>query len=91
MKIRTMVIVKGVVQKVNFRHFTQQNALHFHVKGWVQNLPDGSVEGCFEGDEANVQALVDWCRTGPSASRVDEVLAKGDTYTGEFDDFSIRR
>ena len=91
MKIRAMVIVKGIVQGVNFRHFTRQNAIRFDVKGWVQNLPDGSVEGCFEGDEANVHALVDWCRTGPSASRVDEVIARRGEYTGEFGDFAIRR
>lgn len=91
MKIRTMVIVKGIVQGVNFRHFTRQNALRFEVKGWVQNLPDGSVEGCFEGDESNVRSLVEWCRMGPSASRVDEVVARQGEYTGEFDDFAIRR
>ncbi|RII26273.1 MAG: acylphosphatase [Geobacter sp.] len=91
MKIRTMVIVKGLVQRVNFRRFTQQNAIRLQVTGWVQNLPDGSVEGCFEGEEAKVLALVDWCRTGPSASRVDAVVTERDTYTGEFDDFAIRR
>jgi acylphosphatase len=91
MKIRVMVTVKGVVQGVNFRHFTRQNAIRFDVKGWVQNLPDGSVEGCFEGDEANVRALVDWCRLGPGSSRVDEVQVVRDEFTGEFDDFAIRR
>jgi acylphosphatase len=91
MKIRVKVTVKGVVQGVNFRRFTQQKALHFQVNGWVRNLPDGNVEGCFEGDETNVQALIEWCRLGPGSARVGDVLVERAEFTGEFDDFQIAR
>jgi acylphosphatase len=91
MKIRAKVTVKGLVQGVNFRRFTQQNAVRFQVNGWVRNLPDGNVEGCFEGDEANVQALIDWCRQGPGSASVSDVLVERAEFTGEFDDFHIYR
>ncbi len=91
MKIRAMVTVKGLVQGVNFRHYTRETAIRFNVVGWVRNLPDGSVQGCFEGDETDVDALIAWCRTGPSWARVDEVIATKEPYRGEFDDFTIKR
>ncbi|KAF0220385.1 MAG: hypothetical protein FD174_1286 [Geobacteraceae bacterium] len=91
MKIRATVIVKGLVQGVNFRHYTQQTALHHNVSGWVRNLPDGSVQGCFEGEERDVNALIDWCRTGPSWARVDEVVVEREEFRGEFDGFEIKR
>lgn len=91
MKIRTKVTVKGLVQGVNFRYFTRQTAEGIGVTGWVMNLPDGSVAGCFEGEEAAVQALIDWCRLGPGAARVDEVLVEREDFQGEFAEFVVRR
>jgi acylphosphatase len=55
------------------------------------NLPDGSVEGCFEGEEADVTALVDWCRSGPDWARVDHLAIRKEEYRGEFDGFEVRR
>ncbi len=91
MNIRARVIVKGFVQGVSFRFYTQQAALQHHVTGWVRNLPDGSVEGCFEGDEREVRTLIDWCRRGPEWASVDEVLVEDEPYRGEFSGFHIRR
>ena len=90
MNTRISVIVHGRVQGVAFRHHTCCRALDLGVTGWVRNLPDGSVEGVFEGDEVRVNALVDWCRQGPPASRVDRVEVRKAACNGEFGDFSIR-
>jgi acylphosphatase len=86
---RTSVIVHGRVQGVAFRHHTCQRALELGVTGWVRNLPDGSVEGLFEGDDAEVASLVEWCRNGPPAARVQRLDLSDENYTGEFDRFSI--
>src|SRR6185369_4678111 len=64
MMTRVSVIIHGRVQGVAFRHYTCQEALELGVTGWVRNLPDGSVEGLFEGNEDAVAALVEWCRSG---------------------------
>ena len=89
MKIRAMVTVKGMVQGVNFRRYTQQTAMRFNVSGWVKNLPNGSVAGCFEGEERDVAALIDWCRQGPGSARVSGVEVEAGEFTGEFDGFHI--
>lgn len=89
MNIRVSVVVLGHVQGVAFRHYTCQRALELGVTGWVRNLADGSVAGLFEGDQAVVQALVEWCRSGPPASRVERLEIRIEPYLGEFDDFSI--
>jgi acylphosphatase len=86
---RVTVIVHGRVQGVAFRHYTCQRALELGVSGWVRNLPDGAVEGLFEGDDAAVAALVEWCRSGPPAAQVERLDIRDDTYRGEFDSFSI--
>ncbi len=90
MKIRANVIIKGLVQGVNFRFYTQQTAIQHNVTGWVRNRYDGSVEACFEGEGNDVRTLIDWCHHGPSWAHVDEVISEEEPYRGEFIDFSIR-
>lgn len=89
MMIRTGVVVYGRVQGVAFRHYACRRALELGVTGWVRNLPDGSVEGLFEGDDTAVNAMVEWCRNGPPAARVDRIDVRAGVYRGEFDSFLI--
>jgi acylphosphatase len=86
---RVSVIIHGRVQGVAFRHYTCQLAKELGVSGWVRNLPGGSVEGLFEGDDYAVASLVDWCRCGPPAARVDRLDIREEHYIGELDEFSI--
>jgi acylphosphatase len=88
---RVSVIVHGRVQGVAFRHYTCQRALELGVTGWVRNLPDGSVEGLFEGGDRAVANLLEWCRTGPPAARVDRPDVQKSNYSGEFDEFTIHQ
>jgi acylphosphatase len=90
-KIRAHVIIKGKVQGVYFRGYTQEQARAAGVTGWVRNLPDGSVEALFEGDEGAVERVVAWCREGPPAARVTGVVVNRGEYRGEFADFAIGR
>ena len=84
------VIIHGRVQGVAFRHYTRLRALELGVAGWVRNLPDGTVEGLFEGEAAAVGSMVDWCRTGSPASQVERLELCEGACGGEFDTFSIR-
>ncbi|WP_334110259.1 acylphosphatase [Thermodesulfitimonas autotrophica] len=88
---RAHVIVRGKVQGVYFRGYTQQEALAAGVTGWVRNLPDGSVEAVFEGEREAVERLVAWCRKGSPAARVTEVEVTWEDWRGEFSGFIIRR
>lgn len=69
-RVRRRVVVSGLVQGVFFRQTCVQEARAHEVAGWVRNLPDGRVEALFEGPDAAVKVMVDWCRGGPPAARV---------------------
>jgi acylphosphatase len=73
MRAVVAVTVTGRVQGVSFRYYTEEEAIRLGVAGWVSNAPDGTVAGHFEGDAESVDALVDWCRTGPRMARVERV------------------
>jgi len=89
-KIRARLIVKGVVQGVNFRHYTQRQAQIHNVTGWVMNRPDGTVAALLEGKREDVEAMIDWCRHGPPAARVTELVAQCEEYKGEFQSFVVQ-
>jgi acylphosphatase len=70
---RAVVVVRGSVQGVFFRAEARDRARSLGVAGWIRNARDGTVEAAFEGDSANVESMVDWCRRGPAGARVEEV------------------
>jgi acylphosphatase len=86
---RMHVIVSGRVQGVFFRAYTRETALALKLTGWVRNLPDGRVETVFEGEDTNVQSMLEWCKKGPPHAIVNELEVSEATYTGEFRDFRI--
>lgn len=71
--IRRRVVVHGAVQGVFFRASCQHEAARRGVTGWVSNRPDGAVEAVFEGEDAAVETLIDWCRQGPPRAEVSSV------------------
>lgn len=88
-KTRAHVFVSGVVQGVYFRQNTKQVATRHNVTGWVRNLPDGRVEAVFEGNETDVNEVIEWCHVGPPKAKVNDVNVKFEKYTGEFADFGV--
>jgi acylphosphatase len=67
------VMIRGRVQGVWFRAWTAGEAQRLALDGWVRNRVDGSVEAVFQGPEAAVREMVELCRIGPPAARVDQV------------------
>ena len=90
MKLRAHIVVTGRVQGVFYRAETAARAECLNVTGWVRNLPDGRVEAVFEGEEANVQDMIDFCRHGPADAHVTGIDVRREDWKGEFDDFTIR-
>ena len=66
-------IVRGRVQGVGFRFFAERAAREFGIRGWVRNLPDGTVETFAEGRPTPSQRYLEKLRKGPLGSRVDAV------------------
>ncbi len=89
-KVRAHVIIAGRVQGVFFRHHTQEMACLLNLTGWVKNKRDGCVEAVFEGERENVDQMLQWCHRGPTEAKVTRVDTTWETYTGEFEDFSVR-
>ena len=87
---RLEVRVSGRVQGVWFRAATREEARRRGLEGWVRNLPDGRVEAVFEGDEATLEGMLAWCRTGPPGARVDAVETVRGPATG-IEGFTIVR
>jgi acylphosphatase len=88
--IRVHLYVSGRVQGVNYRAFVKREALRLGLTGWVRNLPDRRVEVVAEGEEEQVERLVQLCEEGPPLAIVRNVEARREPLTGSFSSFSIR-
>ena len=84
------VIVSGRVQGVFFRDYTLRHAEELGVKGWVRNLPDGSVEAMVKGDNQDVNNMIEWFHTGSPLSTVTTVIADEILPTEKLSRFEIR-
>ena len=66
-------LISGLVQGVGYRYFAQRSAAKHQVKGYVLNLPDGTVEAFVQGSERSVNGFRDDLVAGPRYSRVDHI------------------
>jgi len=73
-RIRVHLLVRGRVQGVGFRYATVREARRLRLRGWVRNTAEGGVEIVAEGSPEVVGELVTWCRIGPPAACVTDVL-----------------
>ena len=70
---RIKIYVFGLVQGVFFRYTTRKIARKLGLRGYVKNLPDGSVYIEAEGLEDKLYELLEFSKKGPKHSRVDHV------------------
>lgn len=82
--------VHGIVQGVSYRASTRRTATELGLTGWVRNCHDGSVELIAEGSREQLERLLEWCRHGPPAARVDRLDPSWSAGTGAFDAFVVR-
>ena len=83
-------IVRGRVPGVGYRFFAERAARELDVRGWVRNLPDGTVETLAEGDDEAVSRYFERLRQGPRGSRVEAVVEE-EASAGNFLSFEITR
>ena len=87
---RVHLLISGRVQGVYFRQSMMETAEKNNVLGWVQNLPDNRVEAMIEGNDSNVDAVIEWAHFGPAGAVVDALKITEENYVGEFSEFEIR-
>jgi acylphosphatase len=90
MGIARRYLVRGRVQGVGFRYFTQAAAVRAGLSGWVRNNPDGTVEIAATGEVDALERLEQQIRHGPPGARVDQVAVSDDTVSATDAHFAIR-
>ena len=86
---RIHLLVSGKVQGVFFRQALKVVAKKNNVLGWVRNLTDERVEAILEGDSKSVNSVIDWAKTGPANSRVDNIEISNEEFKNEFSTFEV--
>lgn len=71
--IAVLVRIRGMVQGVGYRAWTEQAALRHGLDGWVRNRRDGSVEALIAGRRDAVDAMLEELWQGPPASDVTDI------------------
>ena len=87
--VRAVIGVYGDVQRGGYRFIVQDSARRMGVKGYVKNLPDGSVEIVAEASKENVDKFVDAVRVKEppiDVEKLDTVYAEA---TGEYEHFNL--
>jgi acylphosphatase len=87
--IRRTSHFSGRVQGVGFRYTAQDIARNHKVAGYVRNLPDGRVELVAEGEEPEINALIQSI-AGRMEGFIKNRTDNDSPATGQFKDFSIR-
>jgi acylphosphatase len=73
------VVIRGRVQGVGYRAWTEYTARGHGLEGWVRNRRDGGVEAVFAGPPGTVAAMIEACRRGPPGARVDAIEEREET------------
>jgi acylphosphatase len=84
-------LVHGRVPGVGYRFFTQETASALGLRGYVRNLPDGSVEAWAEGELPALEKLHGQLLQGPAGARVSAVNVEPADPTGSHESFRITR
>lgn len=95
---QTHVYIKGDVIGVGFRAWVKIQSKIHSVHGWVRNVFDnehvfgtgGGVEALFQGEQGDVEDMVDLAKQGPPVSRVDDVEIYWQEPKEIFEGFEIR-
>ena len=87
-QVLTRLIVTGTVQGVFFRVKTQKYAMSLGLKGYVKNLPDGTVEIGIVGEE--VDLLIKYLKNEPPPVQINTISRSIHPLEEDFIDFSVR-
>ena len=81
--------ISGKVQGVYFRQGMKETAEKNNVLGWVKNLPDKRVEAVLQGDDSNVDAVIEWSQFGPPGAVVEDIKTSNENSSERLSDFEI--
>jgi acylphosphatase len=82
MKKSVRLYIDGLVQGIFFRNYIKENADRLDLKGFTRNLEGGKVEVFLEGDNVNVDKMIELCKVGPKHAQVGNVEVKDEKFQG---------
>ena len=88
--MKAEIVVQGVVQGVGYRFFVLNQARLFDVKGYVRNMPNGTVQVVAEGKKGIVQDFIERLRIGPLSAHVTGVDVKWDEKDSGYTEFRLQ-
>jgi len=72
--MKSLIIrVYGRVQGVGYRYFARKHARRLEIKGYAENMPDGSVYILAIGEEQNLKKFLEVLKEGPPLAVVEKV------------------
>lgn len=89
MKKRLALKIYGNVHGVGYRYSVRNFAKARDIQGWVKNNSEGTVSVVAEGEEKDLEALLDFCYNGIDFAQVQHIDRIWEERTGGFHDFSI--
>lgn len=90
-QIKAELIVKGKVQKRGYRDHVQEVARDLDVKGYVENMKDGSVKIICEAEEATLKKFIQAISLKTDIIIVEKVeILRTQPATGEYKFFEIK-
>jgi len=89
-KVGVHLTVKGRVQGVGFRYFSQRLGIANNLAGYVRNLPDGNVEIEAEGESQNINIFISSIRNDHPYARVLNIQQNEIPFSGKHESFQIK-
>ncbi len=83
--------IYGQVQGVSFRFHAQEEACRKGIKGFVQNMNDGSVYIEAEADRNTLLEFLEWCGQGPESALVIGIEHEFADQLKNYKEFTIER
>lgn len=84
------ILIEGRLHGMQFRLQTQKQAQALNLVGFIRNLSDGRIEIEVQGEEENIETLLQWCQQEPHSSQIRSILYRFDEPAKHYTDFSVR-
>lgn len=84
------ILIEGRLQGANFRLNTQKQAQQLGLNGFVRTLSDGRIEIEVQGDESQVEELLNWCLEKPHSNYIKNIFYRFDDVEKTYTDFTVR-
>jgi acylphosphatase len=84
------LMISGRVQGVSYRVSAYEKGLQLGLTGWVRNRADGRVEMLIQGQQDELQQMIEWADQGPRFAEVTNLELIEQAISEQFNDFQIR-